>query len=208
MILAFELPPGTHLAENKLADQLGVSRNPVREAIRILATEGFIEVSPRRGAFVARLTPADAENLFDVRMALEPLGARLAARNGPTRGVETLRESIELARHAMQTHQLDELANLNTEFHIKVVEMSDNPYLVGIASQTIKRAQWVYRQNAATRAPHSWSEHQGLIEAIESGDEELAEAEARTHVAAARRGFRAALMVAGPTSASDAERAR
>lgn len=192
-ILECELAPGTHLAENRLADQLGVSRNPVREAIRILATEGLIEISPRRGAFVARLSPEDAENLFDVRLVLEPLGAKLAARRGPTVGIAPLRECLDSARLAMEDNRLDDLARLNTEFHIQVMQMSGNPYLIGIASQTIQRAQWVYRQNAATRAPHSWHEHEGLIDAIEAGDEDHAEAEARTHVAIARRSFRAAL---------------
>jgi DNA-binding GntR family transcriptional regulator len=189
-ILNFELPPGTHLAENQLAKRLGVSRNPVREAIRILATEGFIEISPRRGAFVAHLDQSDAENLFDVRLVLEPLGARLAARHRSPEGTCTLRNSIEHARLAMEAGRLDEVASLNTEFHIRLVEMSGNPYLISITSQTIQRAQWVYRQNAATRAPHSWSEHAGLMEAIEVGDEELAEAEARRHVAVARHSFR------------------
>ena len=191
MILGLELSPGAHLVENRLAERLGVSRNPVREAIRTLAAEGFVEISPRRGAFVAQLTPADAENIFDVRLALEPLGARLAARNGPRLGIGRLQDSIDRARVAMDAGQLDLLADLNTEFHLLVMEMSDNQHLISIAVPTIRRAQWIYRQNAATRAPHSWSEHAGLIEAIGAGDEEAAEAEARSHVAAARRSFRA-----------------
>lgn len=190
LILDFELPPGAHLVEAQLADRLGVSRNPVREAIRTLAAESFVEISPRRGAFVATLTPADAKHIFEVRLALEPLGARLAAANGSQIEVRQLQESIERARDAMTAGHLDTLADLNTKFHILVMEMSGNPYLTRIAIPTIKRAQWIYRQNAETRAPHSWSEHLGLIEAIAVGDEEAAEAEARNHVTAARLSFR------------------
>jgi DNA-binding GntR family transcriptional regulator len=190
LILGLELAPGEHLVENRLAERLGVSRNPVREAIRTLAAEGFVEISPRRGAFVARLTPSDAENIFDVRLALEPLGARLAARNGLRLGTGTLRDSIDRARAAMDAGQLDLLADLNTEFHLLVMEMSGNQHLISIALPTVRRAQWIYRQNALTRLPHSWSEHAGLIEAIAAGDEEAAEAEARSHVTSARRSFR------------------
>lgn len=191
MILSLELAPGSHLVENKLAERLGVSRNPVREAIRTLAAEGFVEILPRRGAFVAQLTPADAEHIYDVRLALEPLGARLAARNGPRLGVVPLRESVDRARVAMGAGQLDLVADLNTEFHLLVMEMTGNRYLISIAAGMIQRAQWIYRQIASTRAAHSWSEHAGLIEAIGSGDEEAAEAEARSHVTSARRSFRA-----------------
>jgi DNA-binding GntR family transcriptional regulator len=190
LILAFELPPGTHLVESRLAERLGVSRNPVREAIRVLATEGFVEVSPRRGAFVAHLTPNDAENLFDVRSGLEPLGARLAARNGPVLGVEPLNDTIARARAAMAAGDIKQLPNLVTEFHVGIMEMTNNPFLVTIAVPTIKRAQWVHLPDLSERAPHTWSEHVSLAKVIEAGDEDAAEAEARNHVENARRAFR------------------
>ncbi len=79
MILSGELPPGSRLVEDRLAERLGVSRNPVREAIRVLSAEGFVEVLPRRGAVVASMGQAEVAELFDARMALETLAARLAA---------------------------------------------------------------------------------------------------------------------------------
>lgn len=191
LILSGELAPGSRLVEDRLAEQLGVSRNPIREAIRVLAPEGFIEVMPRRGACVARLSVLDAENLFDVRMALEPVGARLAARRASPEGCERLRQILGQAREATEAGQLDLLADLNSDFHGTVVQVGGNDYLTGLAEPMIKRAQWLFRHNAATRAPHSWLEHQELLEAIASGDEEAAEAEARRHVLAARRAFRA-----------------
>src|SRR4051812_42245246 len=80
LILAGVLKPGERLVEDRLAERLGVSRTPVREAIRVLAREGFVEVTPGRGAAVANPPREEAEELFDVRMALEGLTARLAAR--------------------------------------------------------------------------------------------------------------------------------
>jgi len=108
LILSGELAPGSRLVEDRLAEQLGVSRNPIREAIRVLAPEGFIEVMPRRGACVARLSVLDAENLFDVRMALEPVGARLAARRASPEGCERLRQILGQA-HQGRTPAPDRL---------------------------------------------------------------------------------------------------
>src|SRR5258706_16187640 len=79
LILDGTLPPGERLIEDRLAELFGVSRNPIREAIRMLEAEGFPDVTPRRGSFVARLDASQAGDLFEVRVALEPLGARLAA---------------------------------------------------------------------------------------------------------------------------------
>ena len=190
LILEFELPPGTHLVESRLAERLGVSRNPVREAIRILATEGFVEVSPRRGAFVAHLSAEDAEHLFEVRLGLEPLGARLAARNGPTLGVADLAAVIEKAEAALSSVQYEGLPDLVTEFHVAVIELARNPFLNTIAIPMIKRAQWVHLPDVSQRAPHTWAEHTEMMQAIERGDEVHAENLARGHVLAARVAYR------------------
>lgn len=190
LILSGELAPGSRLVEDRLAERLGVSRNPIREALRALSAEGFVEVLPRRGACVALLSPADAENLFDVRMALEPVGARLAARRGTAQGVLGLRALLAQSQAATEAGELDRLADLNTAFHCAVVALGGNDYLTSVSGPMVRRAQWVFRHGAAARAPHSWSEHRDLLEAVASGDEGAAEAEARRHVAAARRSFR------------------
>jgi DNA-binding GntR family transcriptional regulator len=190
LIIEFELPPGTHLVESKLAQRLGVSRNPVREALRILATEGFVRVTPRRGSFVAHLTPQDAENLFDVRLGLEPIGAKLAARHGPTAGVQGLADAISKAHAALATGDLAGLPHLVTAFHIAVMELAHNPFLLTIAVPAIKRAQWVHLPDLTERAPHTWTEHTEMMRAIEAGDEDTAERQAREHVEVARRTYR------------------
>jgi DNA-binding GntR family transcriptional regulator len=190
LIIEFELPPGTHLVEARLAEQLGVSRNPIREAIRVLSTEGFVHISPRRGGFVAHLSAQDAENLFDVRLGLEPIGAKLAARNGPTAGVAKLQETISKAHAAISSGELTRLPNLITQFHIGIMETANNPFLLTIAVPMIKRAQWVHLPDLTERAPHTWTEHTDMMRAIERGDEDLAEAQAREHVEAARLAYR------------------
>lgn len=188
-ILSGELAQGERLVEDRLAELLGVSRNPVREAIRVLAAEGFVKVTPRHGASVALLSPEEAEELFDVRMALEGLAARLAARKSTPDSAAALRAVLDTARQAVTDSRLEEVADLNTAFHAAVAEAAGNTYLNLVIGPMLKRVQWVFQQTAHTRAPHSWTEHVSLYEAIAAGDEKEAEARAVAHVAAARRSY-------------------
>jgi DNA-binding GntR family transcriptional regulator len=192
LILAGELPPGSRLVEDHLATRLGVSRNPVREAIRVLAAEGFIEVLPRRGATVASMGVAEVEELFDVRVALESLGARLAARHVTPEVVDRLLGVLADAERATADGLQSELVDLNAEFHEAVIEAAGNTYLAMVAQPVLHRARWVYQQSLHVRAAHSWTEHISLARAIIAGDEVAAEAYAVAHVSAARASFRAA----------------
>ncbi|TDC06185.1 GntR family transcriptional regulator [Nonomuraea longispora] len=188
-ILSGELAQGERLVEDRLAGALGVSRNPVRESIRVLAAEGFIEVVPRLGATVARLSAEEGEELFDVRMAIEGLAARLAARKRSPSSAERLRQVLDRAREAVDGGRLEQVADLNTAFHLAVGEAAGNSYLSLMMKPMLLRAQWVFSQTAAARGPHSWSEHLSMYEAIAAGDEDEAQARAIAHVAAARRSF-------------------
>jgi DNA-binding GntR family transcriptional regulator len=192
MILDSELQPGEHLPEGKLAGLLGASRQPVREAIRILDSEGFVNISPRRGAFVAVLAADSAENLFDVRMALEPLAAQRAARNCSADGLELLDGIVKKATEVASEDGLGGLTKLNTEFHIAIYELAANPYLLAIGTQTMQRSQWVFQYPEAAAPTIEWfiREHGSIRDAIGAGDEVLAGAEALRHVAGARMRFR------------------
>jgi DNA-binding GntR family transcriptional regulator len=193
LILEGKLTPGERLVEDRIAERLGVSRNPVREAIRVLAAEGFVEVTPRRGAAVALLPSDEAEELFDVRMALEGLTARLSARKVTPASSARLRGVLDSARVAVDEGRLDQVADLNTAFHAAVAETAGNAYLSLVVGPMLRRAQWVFQQTAKHRAPHSWTEHLSLYQAIAEGDEAEAEARAVAHVEAARRSYLAAL---------------
>lgn len=192
-ILSGELAQGERLVEDRLAALLGVSRNPVRESIRVLAAEGFVQVVPRIGATVARLSVEEGEELFDVRMAIEGLAARLAARKRTPGSADRLRRVLESAKEAVEQDRLDDVADLNTAFHLAVGEAAGNSYLNLMMTPMLQRAQWVFSQTAAARGPHSWSEHLSLYEAIAAGDEDEAQARAVAHVAAARRSFLSAV---------------
>jgi DNA-binding GntR family transcriptional regulator len=176
--------PGHRLTEDRLADDFGVSRNPVREAIRMLEREGFLIAHPRRGAVVASISPRDVENLFDVRLSLEALAAQLAALRVDAAGVSTLGELIAKAADASTAA---DLSALNTAFHAEICRLSGNTLLVGIMDSLDDRLRWVYRQSAEKRAPDSWAEHEVLAAAICAGDAEAAAHAARAHVLAARQ---------------------
>jgi DNA-binding GntR family transcriptional regulator len=188
MILDGSLKPGERLIEDGLAEQLGVSRNPVREAIRVLEAEGFLDVTARRGSFVATLSAEQAADLMEVRLALEPLGARLAANRPSGAHIARMKEILRLAETSPD-RDLDTLSDLHTELHSLIFEMCGNSYLNAIAIPMVKRGQWLLRQ-APLGTPSAWSQHHGLIAAIEAGDPELAEAQARFHVLTMRSSMR------------------
>jgi DNA-binding GntR family transcriptional regulator len=174
--------PGDRLTEERLADDFGVSRNPVREAIRVLEAEGFLHAQPRRGAVVASLSVRDVEDLFDVRLSLETLAATLAAERAGAGGAALER----LLARAKITRRTADLAALNTRFHSEICQLAGNALLTGLMESLHGRLQWVYRQSVETRAADSWAEHRELAEAILAGDAEAAGRAARTHVLAAR----------------------
>jgi DNA-binding GntR family transcriptional regulator len=191
LILDGTLPPGERLIEDRLAELLGVSRNPIREAIRMLEAEGFLDVTARRGSFVATLDASQAGDLFEVRLALEPLGARLAAHQaGAAQNWEShtsrMKQILADVQTAPNNYGLDTLAEMHTELHSLIFEMTGNSYLIAMAIPMVKRGQWLLRQSAPLRQPEAWSEHHWLIAAIESGDPELAEAAGRHHVLSVR----------------------
>lgn len=178
--------PGDRLTEDRLAEAFGVSRNPVREAIRVLEAEGLVVAQPRRSAVVASLSAQDLQDLFDVRLALEPVAARLAAERAGPAAAEALAALTEQAEAAATAGELDRVAELNTRFHATICAYSGNVLLRSMAEKLHTRLQWVYRQSAADRAAHSWAEHASMVAAIRAGDGEKAAVEAANHVRAAR----------------------
>jgi DNA-binding GntR family transcriptional regulator len=192
LILDGSLGQGERLIEDRLADQLGVSRNPVREALRVLEAEGFVDTAARRGCFVATLSAEHAADLFEVRLAVEPLGARLAARVASSapdacrRPIARMKEILAAAQGQPEEIGPDRLSGLHTELHSLIFEMTGNSYLIAIAIPMVKRGQWLLRQSAPLLTPAPWEQHHGLIAAIEAGDTDLAETVARHHVLTVR----------------------
>ncbi|MGK5740373.1 GntR family transcriptional regulator [Micromonospora sp. URMC 103] len=177
--------PGERLTEDRLAQDFGVSRNPVREALRVAEAEGFVVILPRRGAVVASPSSGTIADMFAVRERLEALAARLAAERATAADVAALRTLLEQGREATERRDLRRVAELNSALHLRILQISGNPWLSSIAKALYLHVQWVFRLGAAERAPHSWAEHIQLVDAIESGDGDRAERAALTHLDAA-----------------------
>jgi DNA-binding GntR family transcriptional regulator len=192
-----EYREGERLTETRLADDFGVSRNPVREALRVVEAEGFVQILPRRGAVVTTLDETAVRDLFAVRAQLETLAAGLAAERATPAGIATLRGLIEQAAAATAAKDFDRVAELNSDFHRAVIDVSANRWLLSMSAAMYHHVHWVFRVGAAQRAPHSAEEHVRLVDAIEAGDAKAATTAARLHVAAAAK---AALTSQRPTA--------
>ncbi|WP_162529241.1 GntR family transcriptional regulator [Segeticoccus rhizosphaerae] len=177
--------PGDRLTEDRLAEDFGVSRNPVREALRVVESEGFVTMVPRRGTFVAYPDESMIKDIFTVRARLEPLAARLAAERRTVKDSIGLRSLLDAARRATDESDFPRVAELNSQLHLRVLEISGNRWLSSISLSLYLHVQWIFRIGAPDRAPHSWAEHIRLVDAIEAGDGARAEAAALAHVEAA-----------------------
>ena len=177
--------PGERLTEDRLAADFGVSRNPVREALRSVTAEGFIEVQPRRGAVVATPDEQVMRDMFLARSLIEPQAARVAAERATDADLAALRDLLDQARLATEKGDFDKVAELNTELHRAVVAMSRNRWLMQFSTAMYRYVHWVFRLGAPTRATHSWEEHVRLVEALEAHDPDAAEQAAAEHVHAA-----------------------
>lgn len=180
---------GVRLFEDQIAAELGVSRNPVREALQALELEGFVEIEPRRGARVAIVTTERASELFEVRGALEGLMARLAAARRSEEELAMLRAIVAEGQHAVQAGDRSALPELNTRFHESLGTVARNELLAHTIQQLSHVIQWVYAGSLARRSNDSWAEHAAIVAAIAAGDADAAELAAGAHVANARDAY-------------------
>ncbi|GCD33656.1 transcriptional regulator [Streptomyces chrestomyceticus JCM 4735] len=190
LITTRTLRPGQHLVESELAGHLGVSRQPVREALQRLNTEGWVDLRPAQGAFVHEPTEEEADQLFTVRTLLEAEAARLAAANAGSAGIAELEALCEKGEQAVRDDAVETAVATNAEFHAKVMELAGNAVLAGLAAQVGRRVRWYYTPVARQRGKQSWAEHRELIAAITDRDEARASAVMRAHTEHTRRTYR------------------
>ena len=186
-ILSGELAGGSRLPQTSLADELGVSRTPLREALRRLSTEGLVVFEPNRGATVATHELGDMLHAWRARLALEPAAARLAAEARVPEAVERMRRSV--GQQPRVAEDVPESFAVNREFHLALVAASGNPHLVQFAQML-----WLTRIGvpifAGQASDHPddvrrWAEeHTAILAAVEAGKGATAERLTREHVAA------------------------
>ena len=206
LIVGGELTPGQHMVETDLARQLGVSRQPIREALHRMEAEGWVDLRPSQGAFVHVPTDSEVDELLDVRALLEAETARLAAAGRGEQAPQApqarqaqlarLREICAEGQAAAEADDFGRAVAANNAFHAEIAAMGGNAVLAELADIVGRRVQWYYRMVAPARGHGSWAEHAEMIDVIEAGDPERAQAMARKHTERTRQAYH------GPRSAS------
>lgn len=181
MIITRELKPGEHLVESELAGDLGVSRQPVREALQHLHTEGWVDLRPGHGAFVHVPTDDEADQLLAVRAILESESARLAAKHATAEHLEQLRALQRAGEEAVEADDQEGMVTANAALHAYVVSMSGNLVLADLIASVARRVRWYYTPIARSRGKDAWDEHAGIIDAIEEKNPRRAANQMRQH---------------------------
>ncbi len=191
-----EIPPGTRLRQEVLAEELGISRTPLREAMRLLAADGLVVLEPNRGAVVVELSHDDRVAFWEARLALEPAAARMGAQRRAASGVAAMEAAIADQRASVEAAIADQRASMvgdqgfaaNRAFHLALVASAGNPHLDRFAE-----ALWVRAVGAAIYATQASDssvvaayadQHAAILAAIMSGDADRAESLTREHILA------------------------
>jgi DNA-binding GntR family transcriptional regulator len=183
-ILSGKLKPGERLMEVQLAEEMGVSRTPVREAIRKLELEGLVVMVPRKGAYVAGLTLKDVAEVFEIRSSLEGLAAALAADRITDEEVKTLDNILKEISEAVGRNDIDKVIEKDAEFHQILFSASRNNRLAQMINNLKEQIDRFRVQSFSNpvRLKSVLSEHKEIFDAIKQGDIENAEKLAKEHI--------------------------
>ncbi len=172
LIMIGELLPGTRLNERLLTERFGISRTPLREAVKILSAEGLVTLMPNRGAVVSTITRVDAENLLQLIGALESLGGELACRRATDEQIAELVELTRRMRIYHTEHNLPKFLLCNQRIHEKIIDAGGNPEITDAYRRTagrIRRAPYIADASQA-RWSESMDEHEQIIDALVKRD--------------------------------------
>jgi DNA-binding GntR family transcriptional regulator len=176
MILSGELERGERLTEDKLAERLGVSRNPIREAIHALEATGLVNVMPRRGAYVASIDAEHAVRIQEIRGAIEAWVVHAAAERHDAADLARIDEAIRVGKKASRTRDYAAAANAHREFHLALEAATKNEYLTSIMDPLRQRTELVFSVLAGGRSRNTvqWDEHEAIRDAVAARDSGLA----------------------------------
>lgn len=183
-ILTGKYKSGDYLSEQKLSDELGVSRTPIREAFRQLEHEGFVIYSPNRGVIVRGFSEEDIKDIYTIRLMIEGMTARRATENITQDQLEDLKETIELEEFYTKKGDARQLSKIDSRFHEIIYIASGSHFL----TKTLKNFHHYIGKTRSIslsnpeRAQQSYLEHKGIYEAISSKDREMAEILMEEHI--------------------------
>lgn len=182
-IVTIELPPGSVISEAGLMEELSLGRTPVREALKQLQAENLVVVTPRRGMYVADITITDLTQIFEIRVELESLCVRLAAQRASPAQLAQLRELVQKYKSA-DVKDKRFLIELDSEFHSLLARATQNKFLIKELEYFYNLALriWYLAINYAMAQDIDIEAHIGILEAIESGEDEKASQRMRRHI--------------------------
>ncbi len=183
-ILKGELKPGERLMEIALADKLGVSRTPIREAIRKLELEGLVVMAPRKGAKVASITERDLSDVLEVRKGMEVLAISLACKRITGEELEKLETIEQSFQKLIESGNLTELAEMDVKFHDTIYQATNNQRLVQLLNnlrEQMYRYRMEYLKDIAVRRTLA-EEHKAICRALRERDEQQAEEYVSIHI--------------------------
>ncbi|HHW03562.1 MAG TPA: GntR family transcriptional regulator [Thermoanaerobacterales bacterium] len=183
-IITGELKPGERLMEVQLAEEMGVSRTPVREAIRKLELEGLVVMIPRKGAYVAGLSLKDAADVFEIRESLEGLAAALAAERITDEELEAMEKILTEISSASEKDDVETIIKKDAEFHQILFAATRNDRLAQIINN-LKEQIDRFRVQSFTnpdRIKSILQEHRRIVDALKDGDADRAEKLAKDHI--------------------------
>lgn len=190
-ILEGNLKAGQRLMEVQLAEQLGVSRTPIREAIRKLELEGLVVMLPRKGAYVANMSFKDLIDVLEIRASLEGLAASLASERLRDEDIVELERVAKEFEKSVRETDIDNVLKKDVEFHEKIFLMANNKKLYHLITslwEQVHRFRVTYVSNYDASLSLV-DEHNRILEAIKSGDSELAKKYATEHIELAEQFF-------------------
>jgi DNA-binding GntR family transcriptional regulator len=179
----YDEPAEVRLDERQLAQDLGISRTPVREAMAQLEREGFVRSIPRRGIYVVRKTKREVIEMITAWAALESMAARLMTLNAAADEIATLRAMFTTFENGRLHARLDEYSEVNIQFHQAIIRMSHNSVLIHLAENLFAHMRMIRRKTIGEddRADRSIRDHMNIIQALEARDTERAEDLVRQH---------------------------
>jgi len=182
------LTPGTWIDEQKLAEEYGISRTPLREALKVLASEGLVELKPRRGCYVTEISRQDLDDIFPLMAMLEGRCAAEAVDRAKASDIKTLKVIHERLESAARDGRIDAFFEANQEFHRKIQELSGNRWLLSVI-QDLRKVLKLSRLHSLSlegRLQQSLDEHRQIMAALESGEAGRAEKLMQEHLLSGR----------------------
>ena len=187
-ILNKEFDPDVMLLEGDLCDMLGFSKTPIREALRRLMSEGFVEFIPERGTFIARMSADEFIQMFTVREALEGMAARLCAQRQDKDTIDALHYILEDMYHDLEEEKHSHNVASDMHFHDVIINGSHNEKLMNFTKTMIQQIHMIasYTIDDSKRLDLSYKEHRKILDAIIGGDPDAAEETMRAHIRSVR----------------------